>query len=473
MGGEAVELAAMAGLDLDPWQRFIMHHALGERRDGSWSAFEVGVQVSRQNGKGGAIEARELAGLYLLGERLIIHSAHEFATSLEAFYRLLTLIEGCPDLERRVKRVSRSHGEEGIELKGGQRIRYRTRTGGGGRGFSADCLFLDEAMIIPERMHGSLFPTLSAKPNPQVWYVGSAVDQESMEHGVVFARLRERAIKGDDPSLAYFGWEPDHDHPDAVPATVAADPSAWAEGNPALGIRISHEHVAREQRSMDPRTFAVERLGVGDWPATDGSAGRKITDDQWEAVIDIDSEPVGAVCFAFDITPDRRFGCIAVAGRRKDGLSHVEVVDLREGTGWIAERLCELAERHDTGVVTFSSAGPAASIAAEVDEDDGDLEARLGRLRVDLKPAMSQDETKACSGLYDAVADRTVRHLGTTDLSQALKGAATRPLGDSWAWARRTSRANIAPLVACTLALWGLQTMPKRAQVRVVSLADA
>ena len=38
-----------------------------ERADGNWSAFEVGVNVPRQNGKGGIIEARELAGLFLLG----------------------------------------------------------------------------------------------------------------------------------------------------------------------------------------------------------------------------------------------------------------------------------------------------------------------------------------------------------------------------------------------------------------------
>jgi hypothetical protein len=27
-----------------------------------------------------------------------------------------------------------------------------------------------------------------------MWYMGSAVDQEVMEHGIVFSRLRKRAI---------------------------------------------------------------------------------------------------------------------------------------------------------------------------------------------------------------------------------------------------------------------------------------
>jgi hypothetical protein len=85
-GREAVEFAASVGLILDPWQAFVLEQGLGVGEDGKWSAFEIGLCVPRQNGKGGVIEALELAGLFLFGERLIIHSAHEFATSLEAFF---------------------------------------------------------------------------------------------------------------------------------------------------------------------------------------------------------------------------------------------------------------------------------------------------------------------------------------------------------------------------------------------------
>src|SRR3712207_4972699 len=91
-GREAVELAALAGLGLDPWQQLVLEGSLGERADGRWAAFEVGVEVPRQNGKGGILEARELAGLFLLGERLIIHSAHEFATASEALERMESIL---------------------------------------------------------------------------------------------------------------------------------------------------------------------------------------------------------------------------------------------------------------------------------------------------------------------------------------------------------------------------------------------
>jgi len=135
-GQEAVELAAHAGLVLDDWQQHALHVGLGERADGSWSAFEVAVNVPRQNGKGGIIEARELAGLFLLGERLILHSAHEFKTSIEAFRRIVALVTNTDGLRKRVKAIRRTTGEEAIELLNGQRLRFLARSGGSGRGFT-------------------------------------------------------------------------------------------------------------------------------------------------------------------------------------------------------------------------------------------------------------------------------------------------------------------------------------------------
>jgi phage terminase large subunit-like protein len=144
-----------------------------------------------------------------------------------------------------VKAIKHSHGQEGIYLKNGQRLRYKTRTKGGGRGFTADCVILDEAMVIPEEMHGALLPTLRAMPNPQLWYTGSAVDQESMEHGVVFARLRERAIRGEATRASRIsGGHRRLSIPTRCRKPPLADPDVWAQANPALGIRITAEHGA-------------------------------------------------------------------------------------------------------------------------------------------------------------------------------------------------------------------------------------
>jgi hypothetical protein len=131
----ALEVCRLAGLVLDEWQRWYLICALAEREDGKWAALECGLVVPRQNGKGSVQEGRELSGLFAFDdERLLIHSAHEQATSSEHQRRLLDLIESVPTFDQRVKSVKRGKGEEAIELKDGSRILFKTRTGGGGRG---------------------------------------------------------------------------------------------------------------------------------------------------------------------------------------------------------------------------------------------------------------------------------------------------------------------------------------------------
>jgi hypothetical protein len=455
-GEEAIDLARMAGLVLDPWQETVLAGSLGVRVDGKWAAFEIGLTVSRQNGKGALLEARELAGLFLLGERLIIHSAHLFDTSLEHFDRLLGRIEDTPELLKRVASVSRSHGKEGIKLKNGQQIRFRARTSGGGRGFTADLVILDEAMDIPESVLGALLPTVSARPNPQVWYTGSAVDQEVHENGVVFARVRERGRKGDDPRLAYFEWSRSEEKPHEVLAPM----DGWADANPGLGIRISSEHVANEQRSMDPRTFAVERLGVGDWPRTDGLAGVPITPEAWAACIDANATPRDPVVFAFDVPPDRSTVSIAVAGWREQGHAHVEVLPKRPGTGWLPARMAELVEKHKPAAVICDASGPVATLLPEVE-----------KLGVQVTPLNGREHAQACGLIFDMVEQKTLTHLDDPDLAAAIQGSEKRPLGDAWAWSRKNSAGEISPLVAVTLALWGIQTV-QIGEAKVIDMTE-
>jgi len=447
-GGEAVELAARGGLVLDEHQTDVIEALLGYREDDRFACREGAVVEPRQNGKGGILEARELYGVEVLEEELLIHSAHEYATALEAFYRMTVLVE---EAGLRVRKVRNAHGEQGIDFMNGSRLRYRTRTRGGGRGFSCDFLALDEAMFLPEFAFGALTPTQSARGNPQIVYTGSAVDQEVHEHGVVLARVRERGLAGTDPALAYFEWSLDYGHPDEVPAEVAEDESAWAAANPAFGVRIRSESVAFEQRAMSERTFAVERLGVGDWPATDGGGGSDITAEEWAALADPESRLLDPVCLAFDVTPARASSSISAAGLRSDGQFHVELVERKPGTDWVVDRVVELCAAHSPVAVLCESRSPAASLVHK-------LEAAGVAVRV----VDSAEHAKACGLIVDVVKQARLRHLGQPELTSAVKGAAKRALGDAWAWARRVSRVDIAPLVSVTLALWGASSQVPR-----------
>jgi hypothetical protein len=260
-GQQAIEIAEIAGLYLDPWEKLVIGDALGETADGRWAAYRVGLEVPRQNGKGSVLEARELAGLFALGERLIIHSAHEQATASEHFRRILMLMEGVPEFDRRILKVVRGKGLESIELRDGHRIFFKTRTGGGGRGFTGDLVVFDEAMILAAAFMAALVPTMAARSmvgDPQLWFAGSAVDQQKTEHGVEFSRVRADALAGVERWRTSAGTSP-YDNPDDVPDEVLDDPEAWGQANPGLGIRIAPQYIADERRALGRREFAVER----------------------------------------------------------------------------------------------------------------------------------------------------------------------------------------------------------------------
>lgn len=490
LGSEIVDLADMAGLKLDPWQAWTMECAhvpdytrpfwnpYTDRMEHKWSAFEVGVMVSRQNGKGSILEARELAGLFIFGERLIIHSAHQFDTSFEAFERILQLIESTPDLDKEVAAVSRSHGKEGITLKAkngrpGSRLRFRTRTKGGGRGFTSDCLILDEAMYLDGQQISALLPTLSARPNPQVWVTGSAGDKDSTH----FGRMRSRALKGvkdlegvrhPDPTLFYAEWSIDG-HAEDCPRDCdehdeRASVESYAKANPGLGIRLTVEFCEVERGSMEPELFDQERLGVGDWPEDDDS-WQVLSEEAWDAAIDERSEIKGKFALGIDTTPDRRYSAICVAGLNEDGMEHVEITSGRgkepdsievhhqPGQQWVLDVLKRMCDKGNKPVfVVIDKASQASSLIEHIET----------KLRLKVVAPQTREYAQACGEFKSAVMPRrgeraTLVHRNQPGLRTAAAGAVARDLSDMWGWTRRNSSTDISPLVAATLAKWGFK----------------
>ena len=435
-GDRGADLAEAVGLKLDDWERWVLDQGLGRDDGGQWTAFEKALIVSRQNGKGAVLEALELAALFLddFGADLILHSAHEFKTASEAFRRIEGRIGNHPSFARRVRQVYLQRGAESIELKNGKRLRFVARTGGSGRGFTADLVILDEAYELGDAAMAALLPTLSARPNPQIWYTSTAGLPTSVQLG----RVRERGLKGDDPSLAFFEWSVD-------PAAYdPASPLDWARANPGLGIRITPEYIARERAALGPDEFARERLGVGSYPA-DAAGWSVIPEAAWTALADPDSQPDGPLAFAVAVDGrEGRRGAIGVAGRRADGLLHAELADYRPGTSWIVPRLAEMHRKHG-GTVVVDAAGY-----------EGSLILPLEQAGVPVTTPAARDVAAAFGQFCDAVTDsKTLRHLGQPELDAAVAAAAVRDVGDAGrTWGRRLAAGDISPLVAVTLAVW-------------------
>jgi hypothetical protein len=473
-GQECVELAEGYGTTLDPWQRLALHHSLAEDDAGRWAAFEVVLELARQNGKGAFLEWRQLGGVMLFGDRLIIHTAHQFKTAAESFIRLDEIIGAHDDLSRRVKRVVRSHGDEGFEFLNGSRIRFLARSESSGRGFSGDLVIMDEGMMLRAAPMGALLPTMSARHNPQLVYTGSAgVGEESEQLGT----LRARALaptEEPDQSLVYLGYSIDphvkecardereriicreHDDRD--------DPRSFARANPAMGIRIREAHIWREFATMRPDLFDRERLGVGTYPVAVDDAWKVVAKETWEALADSSrrSGMKDPVAFAVDVTPERSYAAIGAAGHngqstQAGAVTHLEIVDHRPGTGWVVDRLMDLVEKWRPCAIVIDTFGPPATLIPALKKRLADkLEGTGDRYYEELlMEAKTRDVATAYGQFIDLIEEQRAVHLGQAPLATALAGADTRPVGDGKTWARRGASVDISPLVAATNAAYG------------------
>lgn len=468
-GPEVVELAGTAGLILDDWQQYFLYYALAERPGmaGQWAANDVGLMVSRQNGKGSILEAVELADLFLLDTEMTIHSAHLFETSKEAQERLLLLIESTPDLDKFMSanggKVWRASGQEGIELRRDgkkRRLKFKTRTKGGGRGLSGDRVIIDEAMYYTSDQDQALRPVLSARANSQMWLTGSAGDKDS----TAFGRMRQIALKGSNPRLLWMEWSIDGCSEFCPRDCTEHDPQdtaeSYAKANPGLGIRITVEGCEGERQMMDKPGFAQERLGVGDWPV-EGEAWQVVSEEAWRRRTDVVSSAGGPhYIFGIDVTPDRKRSCIVSNARSRARENHVHceitgrdgVLDCRPDTGWVVPRCKE--------IVKNLPKGGKATFVINKSHQAGPFVAELEALGFTVLTPSMLEYAQWCGKFRDSVVPGQdsipdLLHVDQGPLSAAVAGAVKRDWDEYWAWDRANAAVDIGPLVAATLARYG------------------
>jgi len=468
-GSECIELAASAGLMLDPWEQLSLILGLGETAAGKWAAYIVALIVSRQNGKGADLEALGLYWLFGSGERLIGHTAHEYKTAMEAFRRLLFWVTNTDWMRKKVKKVVNTNGEEGIELLDGRRMRFLARSKGAGRGFTFNKLIWDEAYALTEEQQEAQLPTLSAVLNGQIWMTSSP--PLTSADGKPLFTIQKNAPNAQDVAFMDYGLAGNLE--DLDPA-VLDDEDLWILANPNAPERISVETMRRERAAMSDRGFARERLGI--WPPNLEHGFTVISREQWDAMEDATSgapgpltELVGRPTVCPVIGP-RRGGqaraSIGLASARQDGLAHIELVKNGAGSDWLIPDLVDLVVNSRARIVI----DPGSAVGSILGDLRKALRKGLG-LAVDdsvdqhITEMTTRNVAQAFGMIYDAATrpasePRTVVHLGQGELVLALGGADTRDVGDGRAWDQREATQDITGLVAVTNALWGLSADP-------------
>lgn len=439
LGPQVGKIAAALGTPLMPWQQHVVDVAMEVDENDRLVYREIVLTVPRQSGKSTLLLAIAIHRALAFAERQNI----TYAAQSGVMARDKMLDEWAPTLERSpvapLVDVRRTNGHEAFLFENGSKWDLTANTATSGHGATLDLAFIDEAFAqVDNRLEQAFKPAMVTRDQPQLWIVSTAGTAESTYLKGKVDNGREMAQRYATQGVAYFEWSSSSgDDPGSV--------ETWQACMPALGHTITLDAIASDYASMELGEFL--RAYLNRWLL--GRADPVIAATDWSTCFDQASKAEDPVALAVDVTPDRAYSAIGVAGDVVHGdAEHVEVVEHRSGTSWVVPRMVELAERHRPSIVVLDAAGPAGSLLEP-------LQTALEPLGVEVRVISTREATQACGAFYDAAKEHALRHIGQSVLTAAVDGADRRAVGDAWLWSRKSSSVDISPLVAVTLALWG------------------
>ncbi len=453
-GRDAVGLYEQSGRKAQPWQADLLKDMMGLNRDQLWTHTKFGYSVPRRNGKNEVVVMREIWGL-ANGEQ-ILHTAHRTTTSHASWERLCRVLgeAGYEELGRKTKnekppeksfRTCKRHGLETIELTGGGRICFRTRTESGGLGEGFDLLIIDEAQEYTPAQESALKYTVSDSANPQTILCGTPPTLVSA--GTVFVDLRNDALAGQTEDTGWAEWSVTEEPEDLF------DTALWYETNPSLGSILTERKIRAEIRG-DKLDFVIQRLGYW-YSYTLASA---ISRAEWEAMaVDELPELKGKLCVGIKYAKKMPNVSMAVAVRTWDDRIFAEVIDcrpVRDGDSWILSFL----EKADVAQVTADGAA-AAHLAEEM---------RQMRLNAPLLPKVA-DVIEANALLEQMINDGKLCHHNQASLTDSASNCEHRPIGTAGGFGYQSIKedVDISLLESVILAAWCCSKQKERRRQRV------
>ena len=432
----AVKLLKAGGLLLDPWQADILDDWMAMTPGKKWICKTCGGSVPRQNGKTLIMQGRAEAGMMLYGER-VLYTSHLQKTSTETFEEMASFFDS-QALKKYVKDIKTALGREQIILTNGGRIKFLARTRNGGRGQHGDLLIFDEAQELDENSQASFIPAISASLNPQTIYMGTPPDPTVT--GTVFRGIRDKAIKGETTTTAWFEFS-------VGEIGDVADKRRWFECNPALGRRIQISTIEGEFEQMPADTFARERLGW--WtPVVVHKLDYAIPADLWDACVSEEEKPEGKTAFGIKFSSDGAEVVLCGAVIPKDGKARISIIERKPtglGTQWIADWLNQRYNKASCVVIDGKN-----GVDVLVDKI-----ASTWRIKGSVIRPRATDVIAAVGMLMDGLTEQTLTWYKKQDmLRESAITSVKRPISGGWGFGGEDS----TPIEACALALWGAKT---------------
>jgi phage terminase large subunit-like protein len=447
------QVAALLGWTFFPWQDLVADVA-GEYHAGTRIPVyrTVGVAVSRQNGKTTLICAR-IARQLIAARQTVAYTAQDRGLARTKWDEHVTLLMDTPFADR-VERIDRTNHREMLVMANGSRYMPVTPTSKkAGRSLSIDLAVLDEAHAHETLgVVSAIQPAMAARPHAQIWLLSNAGDSRSglWKHYTDVGRME---VDNPASTMAWFEWSPAD--PDAE--DVQFSHAAWVEGNPSLGLPggVLESALSDGALTMDRPTFLREHLNV--WADTSVLTG--IDSVVWASCRNDDLVPTEPVAFGLDFTPERDRGSLAVCGSHTtetgETVTPMELIESSSDLERIVARTAAVANEWD-GLITIDRGSPAASAVPALERLTWNDETLSHRVR--LIPMT--ELVRACGDFHDAAIQARLAHRGDYRLTDAVVAATKRRVGEAWCWQRR-GHADITPLVACTLARWGVVTAPE------------
>lgn len=443
LGLRAAALGKLSGSRIRtmPWQLWSLERILAKNEDGTWTHPECCLIVPRQNGKSLILSLRVLYGLFKLGER-IIFSAHQWETAKSLWKRTWAIVKSTPWMLKRVESKTCSQGRGTIVLASGAQVVFTTRSANAGRGLDEiDLEIYDEAYDLTEADMAATSPTKMAAEDPQTIYTSSAVNAEQHPNGNVLAAVRRRGLAQQETGLFFAEWMDGDGN--------RSSPETWRTANPSYGVIATEKKLRAEfvkfSTPAGRKSFDVEYLGRGDWPADAEDLPALIADEPWGRMSEAGIAVRGPIAIAVDMTPDLRTASIGAAT-----WTVAERVRLELGyhgpAGDVLERVVDLVDRWDPCCVVINSSSPAAMLVP-----------KLRALGIEAEVTSSTQMADAVVGLVDDAIGERLSHAGDPRLDEARQSTQTKTLGGGRFVLDYTS-GEVTRMQVVALARWGLLT---------------
>lgn len=422
-GGRAAKAAKDLGVPFMPWQKLVADVFL--EVDGKLPAFRDGTAtVPRQQGKS-HLALSICIERARRGNQRITYSAQ---TGLDARKKLIDdwwpLIQGSAVADE-VKQVVRSQGSESILFHNGSRIDVAASARDSAHGRTIDLVVFDESWSDEtHQREQALLPAMATRADAQLLIISTAGDESSTYFRRKVEAGRLAAEEGRTDGLAFFEWSA-HDDDDAE------DPAVWSRCMPALGRTVQEAVVRHALATMPLHEF--ERSFLNRWVMA--AEGFVVDPSWWRAAQAVTVNLGAGKVLAADTTPDGAYAAVAIC----DGSGSAELLDHRPGTGWLENRLVELAGFYDDAPVALDQLGPLGRITERLET--------LGLTVVSSKMAY------ACANLVEKLADQRLKIRQHPALDAAIAGARKKPHPAGWTWVRSGVTVDISPLLALTLAV--------------------